>query len=600
MKALKSLELLHNYLKHFKGKFTIREFRDLFTDLMYKLEIPSALINSGNSEVLLPAGLVEKNIKAVNTLFEITNEVFTLLEEEYGSSEKFGLKYFLNQIRTAVISARYNIKEKPGYGVQVTTLNEIRGLEFDYLFICSMCDGDLPTRYMPEIFLSGSYFKKEEMHQTEERYHFYQALCSWKKGLYLTYPLSEERKELVQSNFLVEFKNLFSPVVKTEADYRDTIYSKEELLKLAGETDISLLIDKSGSELSINAEDINHAINIETLRRNEMTGNSPFTGEIYESLKDDNKEWLSDLKFRQYSVSQLEVYAKCPYKYFAERILKLEEIDEPTEEIEALEMGSLLHNVFYEFYKILNERRIVLSRCSESEFNSAKELLFSITEKKIEEANFKSPLSFYEKEKILGLNNRKENSILYEFLKQEREKSGGFIPEFLEVSFGRIDKEELPDAIKNLKAGGVLVRGKIDRVDISSETEEFKVVDYKLGGAKPSSSDLETGISLQLPLYIYAAKELIKAQLNKDYEAAGADIYSLKYSKKDFGKISIKDLSGNRDTAENLIKICLDSVEKYVASISEGKFHLTQLNDRENKVCRFCGFRSICRIEDNS
>ena len=111
-----------------------------------------------------------------------------LFEIEYGSKEKFPLKFFLNNIRTAITSTRFNIKEKPGYGVQVTTLNEIRGLQFDYLFIGGMCEGDLPTRYTPEIFFSGSYVRNELTHQTEERYQFYQSICSWNKKLYLTYP----------------------------------------------------------------------------------------------------------------------------------------------------------------------------------------------------------------------------------------------------------------------------------------------------------------------------------------------------------------------------------------------------------------------------
>jgi len=596
-KALESLNQIHNYLKFFKGKFTIKEFRIRFIDLMFSLELPVNLINEKGSETSAKSGLIEKNIKAVNTFIEITNEVLSLLEKEYGNDEKFNLKFFLNHLRTAAASARYNIKEKPGYGVQVTTLNEIRGLNFDYLFICSMCDGDLPTRYMPEIFLSGSFFKQEKIHQTEERYHFYQSLCSWKKGLYLTYPLSEERKELVQSNFLTEFKSIFNVKEKTAEDYKDTIYSKEELLKLAGRTDLKILKEKYKEKFILNTEEIEQAKLIDKTRRDDMYGDSPFTGVLFNSLNENEKDWLNDLKFRQYSISQLETYAKCPYKYFAERILRLEEIDEPKEEIEALEMGGLLHNIFYEFLKELKERKIVLFNCTNEEFNSAKKLLFEIAEKKIEEANFKSPLSFYEREKILGLNNNPEKSILYEFLKQEREKSEGYFPEFLEVTFGKLDKEDLPESVKNLKAGSVLVRGKIDRVDINYDTEEFRVVDYKLSGSRPTANDLYDAVSLQLPLYLFAAKELIKAQLNKDYKSSGADIYSLKYRTGEFGKKVITALSGS--SAEDIIEKCISEIEKYVTSISEGRFHLTQLKDRE-KVCRYCSFRSVCRIEENN
>ncbi len=382
-------------------------------------------------------------------------------------------------------------------------------------------------------------------------------------------------------------------------DFANVIYSKEELLKIAGEIDISILKEKYNGKISLNTDEIEFAKNISNLRKNDILGDTPFAGDIYESLNEEDKDWLKDLKSRPYSISQLETYAKCPYKYFAERILKLEEIEEPTEEVEALEMGSVLHNIFYEFYKELKDMGIILYGCSENEFKKAQDLLFSIAEKKISEANFKSPLSFYEKEKILGLNNRKEKSILFEFLKQERLNSEGFIPEFLEVGFGKVvDNENLPESIKNLKAKGVLIRGKIDRIDLNSDSNEFKVIDYKLGGRKPASDDLKSGISLQLPLYMYAAKELIKAQLKKDYQEVGAAIYSLKYKDKNFGRLPVKDLSSDKRTTKEIIDICLHSVEKYVELISSGKFHLTQLQDREGKVCGFCGFRSICRIEE--
>ena len=71
-----------------------------------------------------------------------------------------------------------------------------------------------------------------------------------------------------------------------------------------------------------------------------------------------------------------------------------------------------------------------------------------------------------------------------------------------------------------------------------------------------------------------------------------------------FGRQPIK-LSRKKTTAEEdeelneeLIKICLESVEKYVAAIQDGKFHLSMLEDRETKVCQYCNFRAICRIQE--
>lgn len=65
------------------------------------------------------------------------------------------------------------------------------------------------------------------------------------------------------------------------------------------------------------------------------------------------------------------------------------------------------------------------------------------------------------------------------------------------------------------------------------------MIDYKLGG-KPTSEDLSTGISLQLPLYLFAAKELIKRELFDNYEPAGAQIFSLKFNVNDFGKKDVR------------------------------------------------------------
>ncbi len=92
-----------------------------------------------------------------------------------------------------------------------------------------------------------------------------------------------------------------------------------------------------------------------------------------------------------------------------------------------------------------------------------------------------------------------------------------------------------------------------------------------------------------------------------DSEPASAEIYSLKFSDTDFGRKKIKNSdSRKRNIPEDeyisanneLIEICMDSIEKYVSSIVNGKFNLTKLKDRENKVCKYCDFKSICRIQE--
>ena len=149
------------------------------------------------------------------------------------------------------------------------------------------------------------------------------------------------------------------------------------------------------------------------------------------------------------------------------------------------------------------------------------------------------------------------------------------------------------------------MRGKVDRIDINFVEKTFKVIDYKLGGKKPSRDDLLSGISLQLPLYMYASKIFIEAELNQKYQPLAAEIYSLKLTSKDFGRKSIStETKRNINDEErilmneNIINIAADSITKYVKQIADGDFRLSQLEDRDSKICNYCEFKSICRIRD--
>jgi ATP-dependent helicase/nuclease subunit B len=601
-KALSDLELLYELLEPFNKHLKLNEFYNKLQKLLYKIDLPSRVINSESL-------IIEENLKAITVFTETIKELIELLALEYSPAQKFPLKFYLKHIKTAVSSSRYNIKEKPGYGVLVTTINEIRGLKFKYLFLGGMVDGEFPTRYTPEIFFSGHFVKKEIAHQTEERYHFYQSLCSWEEGLYFSLPKHDEKQEMVESNFLTEFAGLFDIGELNKSDYSNFIFSKEELLKFLGSQPLEKIPDTIKVNLSSDElKEISRAIQIESRRNESPFEESDFTGYVSEEVSDKAKDELKNYLHRDYSISQLETYAKCPYKYFAERVLKLETYKEPTEEIEALEMGSLIHNILYTFYAEIHQTGLRLQSADDEQFKKAEEIMFRIAEEKVARANFNSPLTFYEKEKILGIDGKRKSSVLYKFLEAERIESEEFLPAFFEIIFGKMGSGD--SKLSELKIDDVSVRGKIDRIDLNTKDKLYKVVDYKLSGRNISKDDLEHGLELQLPLYMYAARELIKAELNYEYQPAGAEIYSLKFAESDFGKKNFTlPKYGSQDKTpidkiiernEALVSACLNAVKKYVTAISEGKFNLSTLKDRENKICRLCDFKLICRIEEVS
>jgi ATP-dependent helicase/nuclease subunit B len=596
-KAKGDIEKIYSILKPFRFKKNIPDFQVELYQLIAGMGLQKQTINDKQE-------LIEKNVKALTVFLQILDELFELLKLEYGVEKEFILSFYLTQIKTSIQFTRYNIKERHSNGVLVTSVNEIRGLKFDYIFIGGLIDGEFPTRYQPEIFFSGSYKKDEQKHILEDRYHFYQTLCSVNKKLYLTHSLNDGKKEFTTSTFVEDFKRLFNVKTKLSEDYDRMIFSKQEALKYFPKLHIKNQNAIAG-HLNIDINRLNYDLEIDKLRLENPFNESTYSGYLLNELNEDGKVKLLEQENKQYSASQLEEYAKCPFQYFAKRILQLEIIDEPTEDLEALELGSIVHSILYEFYKTLGEKNIAIQNCDDKTFSDVKKIIFSIAENKIEKLHLKSESVFFEKEKILGVNGERKNSILYKFIDEERKNDDGYLPSYFELEFGDFSKPKTnPD--KEFYIGKVKVRGKIDRVDIDAGVNNFKVIDYKLGGKKPAAKDLQSGLSLQLPLYVYVSKTLIETEQNKSVSPGAVIIYSLKLNKDEFGKKIVHLLSSRKNidesdlikSNEELIKICNEFIPLYVDKISKGIFNLSQLEDRENKVCRFCDFKSICRIQE--
>ncbi|MCX6170378.1 MAG: exodeoxyribonuclease V subunit gamma [Ignavibacteriales bacterium] len=600
-KALNDIRSISELLKPFEEKLTISEFQERLNDFIVESKLPLKLLGTEIDE--------EKNIRAFTDFIETTSEVFGLLKKEYTDGKKFTIDFFMNQIRTACNWARFNVKEKSNYGVQVTTLEEIRGLKFDYLFLGGLCDGDFPTRYQPEIFNSGSFKKQSQTHQIEEHYRFYQSLCGWNKKLFFSYSATDGKRETIVSTFLKEFEELFSISSKDEAGNENTLFSEEELQIFIGKNGIeaakNILKNGNGAEL----ERISKSLEIENIRNKDPFASSNYTGDLLTGESEPElfaelTERLKAFSSKQYSISQLETYAKCPFKFFVERVLGIKTVDEPTEDIEAIEMGRILHSIFYEFYSTLRDKGIILPGCSDKDYQSAQKLIFQIAEKQLQTTAFKSPLTFYEREKILGINGNELESVLNRFLETERKGDSEFLPKYFEVSFGRLRSDEADQILSDtdpIQIDGIKLRGKIDRIEVNEKISSFNIVDYKLSGTKPSFSDLKNGISLQLPVYLFAASELLAKKMNKEYSPNEIFIYSLKYAIDEFGKKVVKSKGGKDDeiqSVEQLVQKSISHVKNYIELISKGKFNLSQIEDRENKVCRFCEFRTVCRIDN--
>ncbi len=615
--ALTQIEKIISLLNPFAFNLTIEQFLKELKNLITVLNIPTDVI-TGNITT------DQKNIKALTTFIETIKEVFNLLKKEYGHETEFNLNFFLENIKTASKWARYNIKEISDYGVLVTTINEFRGLSFDYLFVGGLIDGDFPTRYNPEIFNQETFVQKDSTHQTEERYHFYQTLSSWNKCLYLTAPELQGESELEESIFFKELDKLFSYTERKiddqdQKNYNNMVFSDEEFQILFGkaliEKNEELLVklqnDPAFIQFQSNIKKTKDYLDIDNIRKNDNMYETVYNGYV---LKDDlNEAELNKINTllnygtnRQFSITQLEEYAKCPFKYFTGRLLKIKTSKEPTEELETFEIGNLLHDILFDFYNELRNKNIIVNNCSNEVFNKAKQILFNIAEKKVEESNLIFPISFFEREKILGINGKKEESVLIKYLENEQKENTNFLPEFFEVKFGLIKGDKYDYILsdnESLDLGGVKIRGKIDRIDIDKESKTFNIIDYKSGKTKPSVSEMRDGTSLQLPVYMMAAQKLISNYFKEEYNPLIMFLYRLRYSEKDLKRDQIKVINkGENEDIINANKELFDetirNVKNHVESMNNGVFNLSRLKNRENKICSYCDFRYVCRVSE--
>ena len=594
-KALMDIKRIDSALIPLKKKNTIDEFLQNFSKVLLNLKLPCTVLDDGN-------GQEEEHIKALTVLLKTLNEVLLLVKRESENDKKYPLSFYTEQIRTICNWARFNVKEKSDYGVLVTSLNEIRGLNFDYLFLGGLCDGDFPTKYSPEIFFSGSFRKQEEIHQTEEKYHFYQTLCSWKEQLYISVPKYDKDSELVESTFITDLENVFETTEYNIAEI-NKIFSKEELLIEFGQNENNEILLNEISKAGIDSNSILKKNKIRELRTKNYLYEDNYNGFI-NSKSENITKFLDEISQREFSISQLETFAKCPFKYFAERVLKIKPIEEPTEEIEPLELGNILHSILYDFYKKVIDENIPLNYEGSDEFNYLKKIIFEIAENKITALNLNSPLAFFEKEKIFGIEGKKELSILYKFLISETEDASSFTPKFFENSFGNVASRK-NNFNKNVEIGDVKLRGTIDRIDVDVNEAQFNIIDYKLKGKRPTVQELFDGLSLQLPVYLIAGKQILTESENIDYNANDMIIYSLNFKDEKFGKFPINlkgrgkmSLEEKKLLNEELLNSTKDKVLQYHEKIKRGNFHLSQLENREEKVCNYCDFNSFCRVKE--
>lgn len=210
------------------------------------------------------------------------------------------------------------------------------------------------------------------------------------------------------------------------------------------------------------------------------------------------------------SVSRLESFYECEYRYFSEYGLRLKERE--LYGIDTMMTGSLFHDALDRFLKAISELSVDLAELSDEKRQL---LLEELLQEILGEAQY-SVLESTARMRYLRYRLGKTVEKVTWALHKQSQKTRLY-PVKTEVLFGQIaGKKGIPGIELPLDNGGQLrVRGKIDRVDVAQQDDQtwLAVVDYKSGDKQFSLVEAYYGLAMQLITYLDVAlmdaKELV-------------------------------------------------------------------------------------------
>ncbi|OGQ36759.1 MAG: hypothetical protein A3F16_08465 [Deltaproteobacteria bacterium RIFCSPHIGHO2_12_FULL_43_9] len=364
-------------------------------------------------------------------------------------------------------------------------------------------------------------------------------------------------KNLRRSHLLEELLDLHPSWTRIEPNLQESTPRRimDAILRDGGtglsSESVNYISNKHGRTL----RDLGRRLSVEKQR---IDGAVAYNGGVNDELKD----------IKTISITGLERYGGCPFRFFSRDILKLPEPEEREDGISALAAGSILHEILQRFYegRIKRGERTISFENLHSALDEIDVMSRDILNEKVELSKTVHPVVWEEEGLTLRMLLREMVKREAEFFSEKRR-----YPLLLEYSFS------IPLEIEDL--GSVKLTGKIDRID-ELEDQSLYLIDYKRGKYVPTVSGIGNGISLQLPLYLRAVQELFDRPLS-----GGA-----------YFAISDGELKGGLPSRSvNLQKGMEDSVnwaKEYIGAIYRGSFPV------KPKECRGeeCAYNRMCRV----
>jgi superfamily I DNA/RNA helicase len=512
-------------------------------------------------------------------------------------------------------------------GPEVVSLIAARGIPFKTVIIPGMVEKTFPSPARQDAILldaeraainrevsgadTGPLELRGAPHLDRERLFYRLAMGAALEKLVLTYPRLEigTARERVPSSFVLatleaatgrrtDFETIesyagFSRVPLSELGPKDPAGALDEV-----EFDIALVSQdlatgRPGGLTYLQARSpfLTRALDLEVSRWGKRAF-TPYDGMMAGKQAQRHLKEKYSIVGKSVGPTRLETYATCPYQYYLSNILGLEALVEPerVEAVDPLERGSLIHSILWEFFHTLSVRAKgkVPFPVRESDF----EILIETAEKRFARFERLSHTGYailweMEKQEIRG----HLGDLFYEQILEGGPEGSGFLPAYFEVRYGMKGRDPEESDISTeepvpLEFGGrkISLRGRIDRIDMTPDLKQARVIDYKTGKSAPKQKDNDfgRGTTLQLPLYLHAAETILKT-IHGRVALDCAEYYNIGFrGTKRHIKFDYAELDARRAELDGILDTIADGIEA-------GSFFAYP-----GDQCTWCDFKPIC------
>lgn len=382
---------------------------------------------------------------------DIYNKIINIINKYTFESNKLNVKEMIisdfknTKLRTIDITN----------SVHETSLTEKNFSLNDYVFLLSFNQGIIPTIYKDEDYLTDNDKKELNISYTVDKNNLEKQntinILSNIKNLIITYKKNANGEDFSISNINEELN--YEVINSNEYNYSySNLYNKIKLTSLLDE------YNKYGTK-----SDLLYTLNNHYNNLSYNTYNHKFTG----INKEDLHTYLNNKITLSYS--SLDKYFRCPFSFYIGNILKLNIYEETFYQL----VGTLFH--------------AILEKMPED----------NLYDQTWNEELSKLDHNYTEKEKFFLNKLKEELKFIIEVIKEQE-------------NFTNLHDELHEERVYTNIEGNIKITftGIIDKIKYKTEddTTIVAIIDYKTGNPNLDLSTIKYGIGMQLPVYLYLAK----------------------------------------------------------------------------------------------